>query len=92
MKALVHSTQFETMFDCRGITSLSSGTAPHNPAENRIVVQNSEWVKGPTNADDEACSTAAAKSLFALKKWVSENYFGADERAKKSLNFALGEE
>lgn len=84
MKALIHSTQFETMFDWRGITSLSSGTAPHNPAENRIVVQNSEWVKGPTNADDEACSAAAAKSLFTIKSGSAKIILGRTNARRRA--------
>lgn len=91
MKSLTHSPRFETMFDSIGVTSLASGTAPHNPDENRIVIQNTE-VNKFTSADDEACSAASKQSLYALKKWISNNFYGADERAKKSLKFAIGEE
>lgn len=88
MKTLKFHSLYEVMFDYRGVTQLPSGTAPHNPAQARVVVLNTETTS-VSDAEDAECQEAAARGQAALETWVLQHFRAADERAARSLELAM---
>lgn len=68
---------FDTVFDCRGVYTVASGTSPHNPDEARVVLRNAEPDKITVAASSEVAAAAelgqselkqTIKKLFAPRR------------------------
>lgn len=83
MHKITFSTATDLVFDYKGVYTVSSGTAPHNPNQARVVFRNAD-TSGISYEEKQRCINRADTSQDVLEKWVKEN-FTLGERVSMAL-------
>jgi hypothetical protein len=70
MNTVTFNPDFEIMFDYRGVSSLASGTSPHNPNETRLILRNCDFDSVSDEVDAKVAELADDDNEDELREYI----------------------